>query len=554
MRPLIHPSLRISFFIWIALIFAFHPRSASAQCATFPSVHNRTITYRFSEDTNSSPGVLHITLEFQGNKSGKNGIEVPYRWAGETFHSISNLHALSADTTIQDSTEEETKLVLTPVRSNVVIAYDLRKDWSGPLRNPMQFHPVILPQYFEFTGSNALVKPEIRDSEIVTVNFDWQQLPTDWKVATSFGVSEDASTRCQSYTGPWREINQGLYAAGDFRLHHFKIGSQSAVLAVRGRWQFTDEHAIEQIQRTVSAVRNFWHDDNFPYFLVTLKPYDRDHGSSDGSAFTNAFWMYLSRLDTLDNLLPQLAHEAFHAWLPMKIGPIPANEYERTKWFKEGFTEYYAQLLMLRAGEITASQYLNSLNQDLQQFSTSKSEYVRGRIMALWLDGEIRKQSKGEYSLDDMMFAMVKEGKRPLTEERIFKTAGRYVSKGTVSMLQKAAEEQGLLSMPDMVPGLPDCIHTQLRTQPEFNLGFDYVTSKKTGIITGVKENGPAYAAGLRNGQKIEAISVFWNDTERPAKFRVETPQGKRSIEYLPQGRVVSTWRYIAGDASCLFN
>lgn len=35
--------------------------------------------------------------------------------------------------------------------------------------------------------------------------------------------------------------------------------------------------------------REFWHDDNFPYFLVTLKPFDNDSGQGDGSAFTNAF-------------------------------------------------------------------------------------------------------------------------------------------------------------------------------------------------------------------------------------------------------------------------
>src|SRR5207244_3123181 len=80
------------------------------------------------------------------------------------------------------------------------------------------------------------------------------------------------------------------------------------------------------IQKTIGVVRDFWKDDQFPYFLVTLKPYDRDSGSSDGSAFTNAFWMYVSRKDSLAGRLSQLAHESFHAWNPHRMGLRPSND------------------------------------------------------------------------------------------------------------------------------------------------------------------------------------------------------------------------------------
>ena len=109
----------------------------------------------------------------------------------------------------------------------------------------------------------------------VTVNFEFQKLPQAWSVATSFAASDNFVDRCQSYSGTWLHVLDALFAAGDFRIRRFRIGERPAVLAVRGQWMFSDEQAIADIQRTVSVVRDFWHDDNFPYFLVTLKPYDR---------------------------------------------------------------------------------------------------------------------------------------------------------------------------------------------------------------------------------------------------------------------------------------
>jgi hypothetical protein len=77
-----------------------------------------------------------------------------------------------------------------------------------------------------------------------------------------------------------------LFAAGDFRLRQFSIGRRAAVLAIRGTWTFSDDDTISQIQKTVGIVRDFWKNDQLPYFLVTVKPYDRDRGSSNGSAPT----------------------------------------------------------------------------------------------------------------------------------------------------------------------------------------------------------------------------------------------------------------------------
>jgi predicted metalloprotease with PDZ domain len=524
-----------------------------AQCHFPATAHEHTITYRFQPEATSTSLVLHVRFSFWSSANGTQTLVLPTQWAGGTLHAMTNLRVVSRDASLEKGTDADAMIVRAPARHKVVIAYDLYKDWNGPLVNPLQFHPVLMPEYVEFTGSNALVRIKLDDQAIETANFDWRAIPAAWALATSFGTSASAADRCQTFTGPWREVNEGLYAAGDFRIHKFQINGSPAFLAVRGAWIFSDDDAVKDIQSVVGMVRNFWHDDNFPFFLVTLSPYDQDHGSSDGSAFTSAFWMFVSRLDSINGLLPQLAHESFHAWDPGRMGAVPTGyDQDLIKWFREGPTEYYAQLLTYRAGELTSSEYINSINAVLRRFPVSNDEYVRGRIISLWLDGTIRRESDGQHSLDDVMFDMMRTGDQPYTLDRILSTAGRYLSPGSRALLEQAVIHHGDLPAPEHLPVLGGCTHASLDDVPTFDLGFDFDRSRSTGTVAGVVENGPAFNAGLRDGQRLLANSFYRHDPKHVAKFKVHTDAGDQQIEYYPRGKTIPAWQYhIDQDKPC---
>ncbi|MGB8031016.1 MAG: hypothetical protein WCF30_15290 [Terracidiphilus sp.] len=456
-----------------------------------------------------------------------------------------SLRAVSEGASLEGGVDDSSVKVHGPANHSVVVEYDLQRDWSGPLVNPLQFHPVLMPQYLEFTGSNALVRLDLPDQALETANFDWQQLPAAWTLATSFGTSALPTNRCQTFTGPWIRVNEGLYAAGDYRIHQFQINGQPAFLAVRGDWTFSDDEAIEDIRKVVGIVRDFWHDNAFPYFLVTLTPFDRDHGSADGSQFTNAFWMFVSRLDSLNGLLPTLAHESFHAWDPGEMGMVPSGYDENLiKWFREGPTEYYAQLLTYRAGELSASDYITSLNIALLRFPASNDEYVRGRVISLWLDGTIRRESGGKRSLDNVMFEMVRDGRQPYTLNRILDTAGHYLSPSSRTLLQEAVIQHGNLPAPAQLPILGNCARASLDDVPTFDLGFDFDQSRAEKIISGVVENGPAFNAGIRNGQMLLSSSYYKGNPDRLAKFTVHDDTGDNQITFYPRGKATLAWQY----------
>jgi predicted metalloprotease with PDZ domain len=526
---------------------------ASAQCRFVHAKPADAVTYRFTPSFDASGLTLHVTLDFRMNAEGVQILALPNEWAGETLKAMSHLQATSKDTFLDSSSASGEVGLHGHANHVVVVEYDLQRDWSGPLVNPLQFHPVLTSQYFEFTGSNALVRRVMSDNATETANFDWQSLPPSWTLATSFGTSTEPASRCQTFTGPWNRVQEGLYAAGDFRLHPFRINGQPAYLAIRGNWAFTDDEAIENIQKTIGVVRDFWSDNAFPYYLVMVSPFDRDHGSADGSEFTNAFWMFVSRLDRLDGLLPTLAHESFHAWNPGKMGIVPTGYDENAiKWFREGSTDYYGQLLTYRAGFLSPADYVDSLNVALRRFASTDDEYVRGRVIALWIDGTIRSESAGRKSLDNVMFDLVNQKDQPYTLDRIFAVINRYLSPVSQAALRDAVSKHGALAVPAELPVLGSCAMATLGDYATFDLGFDIDKSRTTKILSGVVDGEPAFRAGLRDGEKLLGFSYSKYDPDRQARLTIASGGETKRITYLPQGRPAQAWRYTLNSAlSC---
>jgi predicted metalloprotease with PDZ domain len=226
------------------------------------------------------------------------------------------------------------------------------------------------------------------------------------------------------------------------------------------------------------------------------------------------------------------------------MGTLSSETDRAATWFKEGFTTYYGYLLVYRAGALPIANYVDSLNRDLRQFPTSTDPYVRGRIIALWLDGAIRRESRGEHSLDDVMFDMVRTGDQPITLARILETAGRYLSADARRLLQLAVVDHGGLPAPDQAPLIGGCAHPSLQDLPTFELGLDLARSRAASQLTGVVEGGPAFAAGLRNGQALTGFSVNNGDPDLLARFTIHTDSGDKQIAFYPRGKTVAAWQY----------
>lgn len=541
---------------------AFIPR-LHAQCGfSSTSVGNR-LTYVFEPVVTDGKLVLHVTLEFRAGHDGTTELELPSDWAEQSHleGQVTNLHATPNDAVLLDTARPSIKTLRFAPDQMVTISCDLIKDWQGAFEYPKQFRAVLEPTFFEFTTQNALVHPKLASTDTVNVNFDWQKLPTNWTLETSFGLD-----RCQSFTGLWHEVNDALFAGGEFRIHRVTTEHQALVVAIRGEWSFTDEEAVTQIQKIIRAERDFWCDYDFPYYLVTLKPFDTRSGSSDGSAFTNAFWLYLSAQDKFSYANQNvLAHEVFHSWNPYKMGIVGEPEGNVT-WFTEGFTVYYADVLLLRSGLLSFPDYIEHLNRRIRDYESSpvknlpkkqvvtrynessanQLSYVRGPILALWLDAEIRRNSKNKSSLDTVMHTLVREeAQNPaleLTSQRVLRVASKHLNRSSRGMFRSYVEDGTSIPIPDL-PRNP-CVHLTTENLSLFDLGFDADVLRAERKISTVRQDSEAFRAGVRDGQEVSGMSIYWGDVSRPVRLTVRSGSGQQEIEYFPKGKPVSVPQY----------
>ncbi|ASP47557.1 M61 family metallopeptidase [Cognaticolwellia beringensis] len=146
------------------------------------------------------------------------------------------------------------------------------------------------------------------------------------------------------------------------------------------------------------------------------------------------------RTEDYKTFLSLCSHEYFHAWNVCRIKPkefVPYNlkqeSYTKQLWAFEGITSYYDDFSLYRTGLINFEEYLAILAKaatrvnrgvgELKQSVTASSfdawtkfyqqgpdavnnivsYYVKGALIALWLDLTIRSKSNGRYSLDTLM-------------------------------------------------------------------------------------------------------------------------------------------------------
>ncbi len=157
------------------------------------------------------------------------------------------------------------------------------------------------------------------------------------------------------------------------------------------------------------------------------------------------------------NFLGLVAHEHFHLWNVKRLRPIvlgPFNydteNYTTDLWIAEGFTAYYQNLILRHANLSTPELYLGAVANDINiienqpgtavqplaeasfdawikayrpnenSVNTTISYYDKGAAVGMLLDLEIINDSKGKYSLDDVMRYMYntyyKQNKRGYTD------------------------------------------------------------------------------------------------------------------------------------------
>ncbi len=263
--------------------------------------------------------------------------------------------------------------------------------------------------------------------------------PDDWGVASSLTKIDATRYRADNFD----QLVDSPFQFGNFRRHEFQVGQIPFYWIIAGDVSLNEAEMVKSLKTIGETVGNLFGDYPFQHYHIFSQ--FRLTGAGGGLEHANSTMVQGSsfRLRTKkgwDQFLGLIFHEYFHAWNvkalhDQVLGPFnyQSENYSELLWLHEGWTSYYDNLLMGRAGFWDDKELLKSFAKEVKGYlespATSRqslreasfdswihqyqptptssnshvSYYSEGAISGLALDLVIRHETRNEKSLDDVM-------------------------------------------------------------------------------------------------------------------------------------------------------
>jgi predicted metalloprotease with PDZ domain len=285
------------------------------------------------------------------------------------------------------------------------------------------------------------------------------QAPAGWQVATGLAPERVDDAGFGRYVATDYDeladcpMELGSFWSGTFEAcgvpHRFVVGGA-------GAW-FDGERLMADTKRICEEEIRFWHGANgkppFGNYLFMLHASGSGYGGLEHRNSTALICQRtdlpqkqiatekpaaLKATDGYTTLLGLISHEYFHTWNVKRLRPAEFKRYDYDRenytellWFFEGFTSYYDDLFLRRAGLINDTTYLHLITKTFNQVAQTPGQqvqsvaqasfdawvkfyrvqentpnatvsyYTKGALLALCLDLTLRKE--GKTTLDDVM-------------------------------------------------------------------------------------------------------------------------------------------------------
>lgn len=502
---------------------------------------------------------LDVEIRFDGDADGTTRLAWSNHWAGENKLAqwardvrVKGATSVAADANGARIIHAAPDAPLT-VHYRILSAYDhdpTVDEWQ------QQSWPIVRPRWFYAAGEALFAAPDGRDDAPAT--FEWRGAPA------GFGFASDLE-HLAVRPGTVDDVIESILIGGyGLRVTGSATSGPGVRVATIGSYAFPADALAPVARSVISAERDFWGTDLHAPFLVTMAPLkvSKSHQSFSGTGRGDAFAMWVGQDIPLKMLTYLLAHEYFHTWNPARLGGLPDGPGEaRGFWFSEGFTDFYARRLMVRAGLTSPEEFVAEWNEALLRYDTSplrttpnreaakkfwsdenaqKLPYDRGSLLgALW-DYRLRAKSDGGITLDKVMHRQLKiahkssQEKGPYAPEFFVEAArdedlnveadiARYVTRGAMIMLPSAAFGR--------------CATVRTEQRPVFDLGFEVESSASGLTAQHVTPASPAFAAGLRSGMRITKLSGTHGDSTTDYVLRADDHGAQKLIRFRPAGR-----------------
>lgn len=437
------------------------------------------------------------------------------------------------------------------------------------------------------------------------------KLPTRWHQSVT-SLERRVNLGANTFIAKsYDELVDSPIVAGNPTLHPFKVdGVDHYLVNVGGDGLWDGEQAAADVAKIVKVHQDMW----------GQVPYDHYHflnvlaESGGGLEHDNSTVMLASRWSFRDkkrykSWLGLVSHEFFHTWNVRRLRPraLTSYKYETENYFEElwvaeGVTSYYDDLALARAGHTDTKEYLAGLSKQINTLQTTDgrlkqslaessydawikhyrpnensrnttiSYYNKGSIVAFLLDIEIRKATKNEKSLDDIMRALYKDFalKDGYTTQDVMAEVNKQTGADWGEWFQRAIYSTKELDYSPAHEWLglrfahdkPE-VQTKSKTvskdasAPKAAPTWTGLGTKSSGgrlVVSSVAENSPAFETGLNVDDEIIAINgyrVLDSITSTIAQFAKDgsveillSRRGKLSNVSLDlQQRINKTWK-----------
>ena len=405
-------------------------------------------------------------------------------------------------------------------------------------------------------------------------------LPRGWQVATAMDAAPGQGAAPRRFlAADYDELLDHPFELGPFWSGSFSAHGVPHRFVVSGAPpSFDGDRLLAQTQQICEAQIAFWHGETdargrrrvrkppFSQYVFMLHASDEGYGGLEHRASTALASVRrdLPRRPLADvegapgaggpgegqiQLLGLISHEYFHAWNVKRLKPAPfvAYDYSREQptellWFFEGFTSYYDDLFLVRAGLIDEASYLKGLARTINQVLASPgrqlssvaqasldawikyyrpdentvnatvSYYTKGALVALALDLTLRREGRG--SLDQLMRRLwaatgcgtadpAREGAldEALLRRELAAVAGRPMD----AELDAWVHGRGELPLPGLL-GSVGLGWSEEAPTPAQRLGARFGETGGVLKLASVLRGGAAAAAGLAPGDELLAL------------------------------------------------
>ena len=406
-----------------------------------------------------------------------------------------------------------------------------------------------------FNGTSLCLAVRGQEQQRHTLEIARTPATATWSVATGLtALHTDKQGFGLYHAAHYDELVDCPVELGNFWVGRFTTCGVPHRFVVAGAApSFDGKRLLADTQKICEAAIRFWHGDSaapFKSYLFMLNAVGDGYG---GLEHRNSTALICGRKELprvgearasegYTTLLGLISHEYFHTWNVKRLRPAEFAQYDYSQenytgllWFFEGFTSYYDDLLLRRAGLIDDAAYLKLINKTINQVlqtpgrkvqtvaqasfdawvkyyrqdentaNATVSYYTKGSLVALCLDLALRRDGKttldavmralwqrcqgGPMSEDDLRTTLRELGGRPLDAE-----LAQWVHSTAELPLQELLAAHGVQLKAD-TPQLAQ------------RLGLRVAENHSVQIKT-VLRAGPAEQAGMAAGDEWLGVEV----------------------------------------------